>query len=36
MLVAVNRDMRVGDTFLLSLSFENSADQTIEVEVKQP
>ena len=36
MLVAVHRDLRVGDTFLVTLSFENSADQTIEVEVKQP
>ena len=36
MLVSLNRNFQVGDTFQLTLTFENSGEQIIDVKVKQP
>jgi copper(I)-binding protein len=36
MLVSLNRDLKIGETFQLTLTFEKSGDRTLDVDVKQP
>ena len=36
MLISLNRNIQVGDTFQLILTFKNSGEQIVDVEVKQP
>ena len=36
MLINLNRDLKVGDTFTVTLNFQNAGEITVDVTVKEP